>query len=100
MRPPGEVRQALLDAAKALTSEHRAPTLLELCNHAQVGIDAGYYTVRNLVRSGALVFVRQRRVDYRNRPVHEYTTPAALVKAAQSGEDLRQVFSSWALQAA
>lgn len=72
MRPAGEVRQALLQAASDLATPQRAPTLRELAAHAQVGSDAARHTVQNLHRHGALQIVRTRRVHYRNRPVAEY----------------------------
>lgn len=72
MRPAGEVRQALLQAASDLATPQRAPTLRELAAHAQVGSDAARHMVPWLHRSGALQIVRTRRVHYRNRPVAEY----------------------------
>jgi plasmid stability protein len=72
MRPVGEVRQALLDAALALATLERAPTLVELAAHSGVGLTAASTTLKNMVRTGALRIPRTRRVSYRNRPVAEY----------------------------
>lgn len=77
MRPAGEIRQALLNAATLLATPERAPTVRELAHHAGVGLDAARRTVDNLKRCGALEIARPRRVDYRNRPVAEYQ-PARL----------------------
>lgn len=72
MRPHGDIRTALLDAARKLATPQQAPTLRELAHHAQVGHDCARRTVSNLTRYGALRIARQRRVAYRNRPVAEY----------------------------
>ncbi|KQM68790.1 hypothetical protein [Xylophilus sp. Leaf220] len=80
MRPAGEVRQALLQAAGRLATEERAPTLAELAAEATVGYEAAMNTVKNMVRAGVLRIARQRPVDYRNRPVAEYV-PAAFAGA-------------------
>lgn len=72
MRPAGEITLALLDAARSLRTEERAPTLAELAAHAQVGYAAANNTVKNLKRRGRLRIVRTRRVAYVNKPVHEY----------------------------
>ncbi|WP_295378417.1 hypothetical protein [uncultured Pseudacidovorax sp.] len=96
MRPAGEVRQALLDAALALTTPERSPTQLELAMHAQVGFKAARATVQNMVRSRALVIVRLREVDYRPRPVAEYC-PASRVRLTNVPKcELPRVFAAWA----
>lgn len=100
MRPPGEVRQALLDAARALTTDTTAPTLVELAARSQVGLTAATFTTKNMVRSGALVIVRERHVSYRNRPVAEYCTPDALPVAVCQPYDSRPLMACWAAQAA
>lgn len=92
MRPAGEVRQALLDAALALTTPERSPTLAEMAAKAQVGRDAAMHTTKNMVRSRVLEIPRTRSVPYRNRPVAEYRpvaknsapAPASLPPAAAS----------------
>ncbi len=80
MRPVGtygEVRQALLQSAKALYQQHQAPTLKELSAHAQVGRASAMNTVKNMTRSGDLVIVGRRRVDHCAKPVAEYAPPDA-----------------------
>jgi hypothetical protein len=100
MRRPGEVHQALLDAAAELTTPDSSPTLTELAAKSQVGLGAALVTVKNMVRSGALVIVRTRRVDYRNRPVAEYATPAAVDAVTQGQCDMHALVSCWATPAA
>lgn len=95
----GEVGQALISAAQALATPERAPTLRELAAHAQVGMDAAAATVKNLSRSGRMQKVRERRVDYRNRPVAEYAPAAGQVPAHRAGHgwvDLGQCLHGWA----
>ena len=77
MRPPGEIRLAILQAATDLVvieqdGSRRGPTLKELAQRACVGVTAARQTVQNLTRARALVRVAQREVDYRNKPVWEY----------------------------
>lgn len=72
MRPPGEVRQALLRAAGELATPERGPTLQELAQRACVGYSSALHTVKNMTRSGELLKAGERKVDYRNRPVAEY----------------------------
>lgn len=80
MRPAGEVRIALLQAAELLATPERGPTLAELSEAACVGYDAAMATVKNMVRAGVLRIERPRKVAYRNRPVAEYV-PAAFEAA-------------------
>lgn len=107
MRPSGEVRLALLDAATALVSPAVAadpfaprPTLREIAHRACVGVDAASGTIKNMTRAGVLRQVRTRRVDYCNKPVAEYepVTPEP-VSEHRSGEgwvDLGRVVGGWA----
>jgi hypothetical protein len=95
MRPPGEARQALLKAAKELTTVARSPTFLELTARACVGKVAALNTVRHMRRAGLLVIVRTRKVDYRNRPVAEYAPGAIDEPSGAAGAALGNVFHSW-----
>lgn len=76
MRPAGEIRQALRAAALALAEPARSPTMFELAATAQVGFASARRTIDNMRRAGELTIVRERRVDYRNRPVAEYAVAA------------------------
>ena len=95
MRPAGEVRQALFDAAVALTTPDRSPTMLELALHAQVGYVAARRTIDNMRRAGILVPVRERKVEYRNRPVAEYCPRKRLQMASGSKCPLRDALATW-----
>ena len=108
MRPAGEVRLAMLQAAHTLRRERMAcgqgPTLAELAARSQVGYKAARVTVANLRRAGHLEIVGTRRVPGRNRPVAEYA-PAEIkpprvlsVEDVQDGVgwvDLGRCLSSW-----
>ncbi|MBF9263920.1 hypothetical protein [Paracidovorax cattleyae] len=95
MRPAGEVRQALLQACQALVTPERAPTLREIAARAQVGLQAAEATITNMRRAGVLRVVRQRRVDYRNRPVAEYV-PAGWMPAQDCPlQGLARVLTHW-----
>jgi hypothetical protein len=76
MRPVGDVRTAIARAAGELVAPDRGPTLREMAEKACVGQASALYTIKNMCRSGELVKVRERKVDYRTRPVAEYA-PAA-----------------------
>jgi len=95
MRPAGEIRQALLNAALELVTPERAPTVAELAAHSQVGFDAALHTVRNMRRAGHLAIVRERRVDYRNRPVCEYAPATTLQALSLDRHPLRELTANW-----
>lgn len=94
-RPVGEIRLALLKAARELTTAERSPTMMELACHSQVGFLAARRTVDNMRRAGALQVVRTRRVDYRNRPVAEYGDPKQLQRLGVLPTPIRALFPDW-----
>lgn len=96
MRPAGEIREALLNSCRGLVTPDRAPTLREIATHAQVGYDAARDTIANMKRHGVILQARERRVEYRNRPVHEYV-PADMAQASAGFVDLAAV---WPAQSA
>lgn len=91
MRPAGEIREALLNSCRALMTPERAPTLREMAVHAQVGTDAARNTIANMKRHGIILTARERRVEHRNRPVHEYV-PADTVSDSPGFVDLAAVW--------
>jgi len=97
-RPPGEIRQVLLQSARNLVQPHRAPTLQELASGAQVGRVAAMNTVKNMVRAGELEIVRRRWVAHSARPVAEYA-PADAPQECRTGHgwaDLGRCVAGWA----
>ncbi len=96
MRPAGDVRLALLQAARALVTPETAPTLAELAVRAGVGRTAAMHTVKNMTRCGDLRVARKRRVAYRNRPVAEYVVGAPVADDAPAEvADLGAILSIW-----
>lgn len=92
MRPEGDVRRAIFDAAREFKQSGHLPTMRELAARAQVGLSAARTTVHNMSRAGVLTIAGERDVDYRNKPVAVYepkgeSTPAFV--------DLAEVFSTW-----
>ena len=65
MRPAGDVRKALFEAAQAAPGA----TTRELASRACVGIEAARRAMDNLRRAGLVVRGEDRVVAYRNRPV-------------------------------
>ena len=97
-RPSGEIRQALMQAARTQVRPHRGPTLMELASAAQVGRVAAMNTVKNMVRSGELEIVRRRWVAHSAKPVAEYA-PADAPEDCRHGHgwvDLGRCVAGWA----
>ena len=87
---------ALIEAVRVLTTTERGASLRELAAHACVGLVATRHTLHYLVRSGALVIARTRRVPYRNRPVSEYALPPDTAPAdAPMGFALGAALTAW-----
>jgi len=94
----GELRQALLESARVLAQPNRAPTLLELTQHAQVGRVAAMNTVKNMVRAGDLLIVRRRWVAHSAKPVAEYAPGDAQddIRHGHGWVDLARCVGGWA----
>ena len=95
MRPMQDVSKALLNAADALNSPSKAPTMREMAVHAQVGLKAARYSVTNLKRAGLLQIVRDRKVSYRNRPVAEYAPSTPTPPSPHVTDSLGAVLAGW-----
>ncbi len=76
MRPVGDIRLAILQAAHLIHRERAAtgqgPTLAKIVERSQVGYKAARNTVANLTRSGQLAIVDTCKVEGRNRPAAVY----------------------------
>lgn len=100
MRPAGEIRQALIQAARDVVADlgmpNRGATLAELADRSCVGRDAARRCVDNMRRSGALQIIGQRRVGYRNKPVAEYVPVDPGMPLVEHGwVDLGQCMADW-----
>ncbi|WP_371083512.1 hypothetical protein [Variovorax sp. RCC_210] len=71
--------------------------MLELALHAQVGYVAARKTVDNMRRAGVLVPIRERKVDYRNRPVAEYCPRKRLQQVSGTKCPLREAVATWSV---
>lgn len=60
-RPVGEIRQALRVAAVAAGAAQGSATWVELVASAQVGLDVGHATVRDMARYGELLRVGHQK---------------------------------------
>lgn len=97
MRPAGDIRHALLRAAKDLQQQDKPITMRAMAHHAQVGLDAARRTVDNMRRAQQLVPAGECPVAYRSRPVVVYKLPDQPQQDAPAPYvDLAAVFTAWA----
>lgn len=82
-RPPGEIRVALLEAARA----GGPATALELAHRAQVGRRNYAYTCTRLVAAGELVVIQPGRPAVLGVPEPR--------QVEQAGAELQAVFLAW-----
>ena len=94
MRPPGDVRLALLSSAVELAENSPTFTFHDLARHANVGFSAARRTLRNMADAGELERAGERKVQGVNRPVREYALP----KRAQGVADYSAVLGCWSSQ--
>lgn len=86
---------------KHATTE-RGLTLREWAALACVGLDAAERTVERMAKAGQVLKLRERRVEYRNRPVAEYVPAELLPKAEKAAQEpsgcmrLSNVLQVWA----
>jgi hypothetical protein len=92
VRPRGEIRDAIADAARALKAEQGAATWKELAARARVGFDLGFETVRNMARSGELQTVGRVKAAGSGNwcKLYEPAEPGP-----QLGLDLERMLRSW-----
>lgn len=97
MRPRGEIRRAIGDAAWALTVERamQGGTWRELAQRACVGYAAARQTVKDMARAGELQAVGAVRVDHSRRPMTLYA-PAPERAAPTAAANLATVMRTWA----
>lgn len=93
MRPRGEVRQALAQAAMQVAGQ--GATWRALAHRAAVGLDAARRTVDNMLAAGELTVIGQARVPGVCRPLNLYA-PAGQGSAPDAGHALQAVVRCWA----
>ncbi len=93
MRPPGEIRRALRDAAQALARERpRGWTWRDLAQRGCVGLAVARHTVLNMARAGELGAVGSVAVPGSRRPM---TTYAPLQREATGPAALDALMRTW-----
>lgn len=101
LRPAGEVRMALRDAAQALRNEARVATWRDLAQRAQVGFAVAQATVENMARCGELRRVGPVRVAHSRRPMVGYVLAAQVgitAPAANDAAPIEMVMRNWMAQ--
>ena len=102
MRPAGEIRQVLLDAARAHVEQHGPATWRDLAQAAQVGLLVARRTVETMERAGVLNAVGrdQRAHSHRWMKLYEPAgAPAARWDAHVTPTELAQVTRRWVVSA-
>jgi hypothetical protein len=93
MRPPGEIRCAVLNAAQALTAERgQGATCRDLAERACVSLRAARQAVKNMARAGELVRVGSTPVPGSRRPMTMFAPP---VEQAAGPAALAALMSTW-----
>jgi hypothetical protein len=92
MRPPGEIRAALRQAAQQLPS---GATWRELAQHACVGFGIAKRTVDNMRRAGELAPIDEVRAPGSRRPMVRYALNQGNFATATTGA-LDVVMRGWA----
>lgn len=94
MRPRGEVRTALSEAARALQAECGAATWRDMAARAGVGYQAARRTVENMERSGDLDKVGFEKRAHSRRWMALYV-PCGVAATMPGPQALDSVLRSW-----
>lgn len=92
MRPRGEVRQAVADAAGTLVLQRGCFTGRDVAQCAQVAFEKARLTLKDMVRAGELVVIGEAVAPGVCRPLNVYSLPTA---QASAGADLAQAVRRW-----
>jgi hypothetical protein len=97
MRPRGEIRQALAQAATELARDRDGATWRDLAERACVGYLVARRTVENMARAGELQLVGHEKRAHSRRWVALYAPQqhANFATAATAVEGLAGVIRSW-----
>ena len=94
MRPRGDVRAAMMGAARSLAGEGVAGmTYRDLAARGCVGFDAASVTIKNMAKAGELVGVGTRQVPGIRRPLRTYRLGDG--QRVQSGHHLAEAMRGW-----
>ena len=95
VRPPGEVRQALLQAATQLNREHDGVTWRDMAETAGVGYLVACRTVKNMERAGVLESIGVDKRAHSRRWMKLYAPRSNFATATTDNTDLGRVARSW-----
>ena len=97
MRPVGDVRRALEQAAAQLHQQQQPATWRAMAGQACVGYQAALTTVRNMVRAGVLQPVGPVRCPHSRRPMVAYAPRGfAAARPAEPTAALADALQAWA----
>ena len=103
MRPRGEIRQALADAAAAIAAERIqrgdavvGATWRDMAVRACVGFDAAHDTVKNMARGGELVRTGSVKVQGARRPLAAYAPPS-VAPAVIGAAEIERLGALWSM---
>lgn len=97
MRPTGEIRRALREAAHALTTQRgHAVTWRDLAAHACVGQQIARRTVVNMARAGELQAAGALHVPGGRRPMTAYVPACTPAPDPDPPLPLDQLLRAWA----
>lgn len=97
MRPPGEIRRALRDAAQAQFAERgQGATWRELAQRARIGLQVARRTVDNMARAGELQVAGSVRVPGACRPMTAYVPATAPDPGPAPHHPLDLLLRTWA----
>jgi hypothetical protein len=94
MRPRGEIRQAISDAAYTL-KEQGGGTFRDLAQLACVGYQAAEATAKNMARAGELAVVGKVRVPNVRRPMNKYAPAEQGENWITGATSLSRVMQGW-----
>ena len=93
MRPRGEIRQVLAQAAGAQVG---GATWRDLAISTQVGFDAARTTVQSMRRSGELVVIGVVRLEHSRRPLALYAPAPQADAYTEACVELTNAINGWA----
>lgn len=93
MRPRGEIRQVLGEAAQALAEERGGATWRDMAVRACVGFSKARETVKDMARAGELEPCGTERVAHARRPMVRYAPRTSFATATTGSIDI--VMRSW-----
>lgn len=95
MRPQGEIRRALADAAEQLAEEKGGATWRDLAETAQVGYAKARMTVKDMARAGDLEPIGAEKRAHSRRWMTLYAPRQGGFATATTGQALDAITRAW-----